>query len=240
MIIDIALIVILLISGGLAYRKGLAVSMVSMLSWVVCVIGGLLFNTPIKEWLISKTGIDEYIHGVLFAKSQASLNEGDLDGGLLGFPDLFEFPALKEDSLMGKATTLFGKTDDLLAFLKTPIDSISHTISQNVADKITDLLMSIIAFFIIVLAAKLFCGLITILMSKKYHQGVVGFFDGVGGLCFGVIRGAIIILLIFVALIPVIAMVSHDNSSLIMEQLSTSKAAEFIYNKNFLLKFMFL
>lgn len=237
MIIDIALIVILLISGGLAYRKGLAVSMVSMLSWVVCVIGGLLFNTPLKEWLNSKTGIDEYINQVLFTKSQASLNEGDLDGGLLGFPDLFELPALQKGSLLGKAASLFEKTDGLLDFLKAPVDSISQTISQSVADKVTDILMSIIAFFIIVLGAKLFCGLITILMSKKYHQGMVGFMDGMGGLCFGVIRGGIIIILIFLALIPVIAMVSRDNSNLIIEQLNTSRAAEFIYNKNLLLKF---
>ncbi len=240
MIIDIAMIIIILISGVLAYKKGLAISLVNMLSWVVCVIGGLLFNAPIKEWLSSKTGIDEYIYQILFAKSQAGLNEGDLDGGLLGFPDLFEFSVLQEDSLTDTATKLFGKTDDLLDFLKSHVDSASQTISQNVADKITALLMSIIAFFVIVFAAKLFCGLITVLMSKKYHEGVTGFLDGMGGLCFGIIRGAIIILLIFVALIPIIAMVSHDNSSLITEQLSTSKVAEFIYNKNFLLKFMFL
>lgn len=240
MIIDIILICILLVSAFLAMRKGMVISLVSMLSWAVCSIGGLLFNDPAKIWIIENTEIDEKINEILFLKSSASLKEGDLDGGLLGFPELFDFSSLKEGSILAKFSELFGKTDDYLSFLKKPVDSITETISQSVADKITDLLMGIIAFLFIVLAAKLFCGIITLLMSKKYRGGAIGFFDGFGGFCFGLVRGGIIILLIFAALVPIIALTSPENSNLIIEELATSKFAESIYQNNILIKYLFL
>lgn len=240
MIIDIILICILLVSAFLAMRKGMVISLVSMLSWAVCSIGGLLFNDLAKIWIIENTEIDEKINEILFLKSSASLKEGDLDGGLLGFPELFDFSSLKEGSILAKFSELFGETDDYLSFLKKPVDSITETISQSVADKITDLLMGIIAFLFIVLAAKLFCGIITLLMSKKYRGGAIGFFDGFGGFCFGLVRGGIIILLIFAALVPIIALTSPENSNLIIEELATSKFAESIYQNNILIKYLFL
>lgn len=240
MIIDIILICILLVSAFLAMRKGMVISLFSMLSWAVCSIGGLLFNEPAKNWITENTEIDENINEILFLKSSASLREGDLDGGLLGFPELFDFSSLKEGSIFAKISELFGKTDDYLSFLKQPVDSIIETMSHSVADKITDLIMSIIAFLLIVLAAKLFCGIITILMSKKYRGGAIGFLDGFGGFCFGLVRGGIIILLIFAALVPIVALASAENSNLIIEQLGTSKFAESIYQNNILINYLFL
>ncbi len=240
MIIDIILICILLVSAFLAMRKGMVISLVSMLSWAVCSIGGLLFNEPVKNWINESTEIDENINEVLFLKSSASLKEGDLDAGLLGFPELFDFSTLKEGSVLSKISELFGKTDDYLSFLKKPVDSLAETLSHSVADKITDLLMGIIAFLFIVLVAKIFCGIITLLMSKKYREGAIGFLDGFGGFCFGLVRGGIIILLIFAALVPIIALASPENSNLIIDQLSTSKAAETIYQNNILINYLFL
>lgn len=240
MIIDIILICILLVSAFLAMRKGMVISLVSMLSWAVCSIGGILFNEPAKNWIIDNANIDEKINEILFLKSSASLKEGDLDGGLLGFPELFDFSTLKEGSILSKVSEFFGKTDDYLSFLKQPVDSIIETMSHSVADKITDLIMSIIAFLLIVLAAKMFCGIITILMSKKYRGGAIGFLDGFGGFCFGLVRGGIIILLIFAALVPVVALATPENSNLIIEQLGTSKFAESIYQNNILIDSLFL
>lgn len=240
MIIDIILICILLVSAFLAMRKGMVISLVSMLSWAVCSMGGLLFNEPVKNWLNQTTEVDENINEILYLKSSASLKEGDLDGGLLGFPELFDFSNFKEGSLLSKISELFGKTDDYLSFLKKPVDSLAETISHSVADKITDLLMGIIAFLFIVLVAKMFCGIITLLMSKKYRGGAIGFLDGFGGFCFGLVRGGIIILLIFAALVPIVALASPENSNLIIDQLSTSKAAETIYQNNILINYLFL
>ena len=240
MIIDIILICILLVSAFLAMRKGMVISLVSMLSWAVCSIGGILFNEPAKNWIIDNANIDEKINEILFLKSSASLKEGDLDGGLLGFPELFDFSTLKEASLFAKISELFGEAGDYLSFLKKPVDAIAETIGHSVADKITDLLMGIIAFLLIVLAAKIFCGIITLAMSKKYRGGAIGFLDGFGGFCFGLVRGGIIILLIFAALVPIVALASPENSNLIIEQLGTSKFAESIYQNNILIDSLFL
>lgn len=77
-------------------------------------------------------------------------------------------------------------------------------------------------------------------MSKKYRGGAIGFLDGFGGFCFGLVRGGIIILLIFAALVPIVALASTENSNLIIEQLGTSKFAESIYQNNILIDSLFL
>lgn len=242
MIIDIIILLILLASAGLAYRKGLAVSIVSTLSWVVCSIAGLLFSKELKLWLVDNTKIDEYINGILFTKSHTNIQNGNLDGGFLGLPDLFNFSDIQANPIYNKIAEFLGDADNLTNglpdFLKKPVESATESISIAVADKATDLIMGILAFFLIIFGLKLLFGLITLLLSKKYRRGAVGCVDGLGGLTFGLIRGVIIVLLVFMVLVPVVAMVNQDFSQQITDQINTSQIAPYIYNKNILLKIM--
>lgn len=242
MIIDIIILLILLASAGLAYRKGLAVSVVSTLSWVVCAITGFLFSKKLKLWLVDNTKIDEYINGILFTKSHTNIQNGNLDGGFLGLPDLFNFSDIQANQIYNKIAEFLGDADNLTSglpdFLKKPVESATESISIAVADKATDLIMGILAFFLIIFGLKLLFGLITLLLSKKYRRGAVGCLDGLGGLTFGLIRGVIIVLLVFVVLVPVVAMVNQDFSQQITDQINTSQIAPYIYNKNIILKIM--
>lgn len=244
MIIDIIILLILLVSAGLAYRKGLAVSVVTTLSWLVCSIAGLLFSKELKVSLVNNTKIDEYVNGILFTKSHTNIQNGNLDGGFLALPDLFNFSDIQANPIYNKISDLLGNPDNLTSdlpdFLKKPVESATESISIAVADKATDLIMGILAFLIIIFGLKLLFGLITLLLSKKYRRGAVGCLDGLGGLTFGLIRGVIIVFLVFVVLVPIVAMINQDFSQQITDQINTSQIAPYIYNKNLLLKIMVL
>jgi hypothetical protein len=95
--------------------------------------------------------------------------------------------------------------------------------------------MTVIAFLLVVFGVKLVVALLIRLFSRKYHRGVIGFMDGLGGLLFGGVRGIIYVLLLFALLIPVLGVIWPGVSEWVSQAIDQGQLANLLYNNNVLL-----
>lgn len=121
-------------------------------------------------------------------------------------------------------------------------DMFSSWVNQGTEDfaygtsaSITNVIMIIVSFLAVVLAIKVIGFLAVYLFSKKYNDGVTGFFDGVMGFLFGLVRGVLLVLLFFIVLVPVLSVVWPGMSETVMGLMDVTRLAELLYNDNMIL-----
>lgn len=121
-------------------------------------------------------------------------------------------------------------------------DLFSSWINQGAEDfaygtsaSITNVVMTVIAFLAVVLAIKVIGFLVVHLFSRKYNDGVTGFFDGLMGFLFGLVRGVLLVLLFFTVLVPVLGVIWPDISLTLVELMDGTRLAEILYDDNMIL-----
>ncbi len=121
-------------------------------------------------------------------------------------------------------------------------DLFSSWINQGVenfaygtSSSITNVVMTVIGFLIVVFAIKIIGFLVVHLFSRKYTGGVIGFFDGLMGFLFGLVRGVLLVLVFFSVLVPVLGTIWPDLSETIVGLMDGTRLAELIYNDNMIL-----
>ncbi|MEF9921367.1 MAG: CvpA family protein [Anaerovoracaceae bacterium] len=141
-------------------------------------------------------------------------------------------------------TTISGSVTESPTYQSIPhlfsdtLNEISDTFMYRTATTMTDILLSIIAFLLIIIGIKIACFLISRLFSKKYNDGIVGFFDGAFGLGLGLVRGVLLVLIFFAFLVPILGIIFPEFSTFFLDSFETSYIAEMIYNDNILLILM--
>lgn len=100
---------------------------------------------------------------------------------------------------------------------------------------LTDIILTILSFLLIVLGVKLVGGIFVLLFSKEYHDGVVGCLDGVLGFLFGAVRGVLLLMVLFALLVPVLTLLPETLSVAIKTALDQSMIASVVYDDNLLL-----
>lgn len=108
-------------------------------------------------------------------------------------------------------------------------------VTGQIADSVTSVVMTVIAFLTIVIGIRFAGWLFTLLFSKKYHSGITGFFDGVLGVMFGFVRGVLCIFVFLALLVPVLCYIFPSASAFITESMDKSNIAGFLYNNNVIL-----
>lgn len=108
-------------------------------------------------------------------------------------------------------------------------------IENEVILSITSMLMTVISFFTFIIGFKVILFIFTWLFSKKYHDGVTGFIDGVLGVIFGFARGIFYVLLLFLIFIPLFSVCFPQMSESVTLNIENSIFANIFYNDNILL-----
>ena len=100
---------------------------------------------------------------------------------------------------------------------------------------LTDIILTVLAFLMVILAVKIVGGIVVLLFSKDHHKGVIGFIDGALGFLFGAVRGFLLLLLLFALLVPVFTLLPGTLSATAKTALDQSTVASFLYEDNLLL-----
>lgn len=107
--------------------------------------------------------------------------------------------------------------------------------AYGTASTVTSVIMTTVAFLAVVLSVKAIGFVFAHLFSRKYNDGITGFFDGFLGFLFGIGRGCLLILLFYVVLVPVLGIIWPDFSDLISASIEDSYIAKLLYDNNMLL-----
>lgn len=132
------------------------------------------------------------------------------------------------ESLSDPAVTGEGIPDALIALRNSAADALA----VNAADAA----FTVIAFLLVVAGVRLITFIFCHLFSKKHNEGFIGLIDGFLGLVVGLIRGALLSLLLLSLVCPLLTVTSPDLAELIISSMDGSYVSEFLYDKNILLE----
>lgn len=209
MILDLILILIIGIFGFLGLKNGFVYSIFRFMGWIVAVVAAIFLQSLLVN------AIKEYT--TFYTSYHTHVEEV-----CHGFVDRYT------GGIPGSVPGALGES----------LDEITDDIIMSAADKIADASFNVIIFISLVLLIKFIMFLITILFSKKYHEGFVGGLDGIFGCILGIAQGAVIVLILLTLLMPMSFIISPDFYEWINDTMSRSLLTEYIYVNNPFLGFV--
>ena len=115
----------------------------------------------------------------------------------------------------------------------------SISVISDEISKLSNAILTIIAFFIILLLVRIIISLMCLFFPKKKRSGFTGFTDGLLGLVFGTFLGIINIFVFFALLFALISFILPQHIEFFDTMFENSFIALDLYNNNFLLKLLY-
>ncbi|MDR3364344.1 MAG: CvpA family protein [Clostridiales Family XIII bacterium] len=207
MFFDVLILIIIIACAVFGFRNGFLISLSRIGGWIGALAVAFFFRQQASDWLLAHTSFYERTQERVLRVCSS-------------FVDGYTGSAFGGADATGFDVTL-GRIGDALA--------------SAAAGQITEHIWTVIVFVGIVFGIKIVLFVLTLLLSKKFHEGVIGGIDGVAGLLFGLFQAVVAILVVFALLLPISYMVSAKTHNFIEDSLGESIVAEFIYENNPLL-----
>lgn len=208
MVIDIVVGIIFVGAVILSMRKGFALTVINFIRVIASIVLGALFCDDVKAWILEKTGLG------LWMEEKLQEQMADRLAAAWSETELFEMlPEMLQKETMALTSSLAGEG----------------------AASLSGTFLSILSFFLIVLAVGIVCSLLNHIFSKQYNGGFFGFLDWVLGAVMGALSGLFYVFVFLAIIAPVTALFMPGLSETLMESLAESRFAGSLYDNNFLL-----
>lgn len=216
-IIDIVIVAILLLCIFLGYKRGLASSVLNILSFILAIIIAILLYKPVSDWVIQNTQIDETIENAIIESLSRKVNE---EGNIS--EEATDLPTDMVNYINGAIQDVATEAKD------TALVAASHQISMTIIQAGVAIIVFILAK-VILMVVKLLTKFVTnIPIIKQVNE--------IGGLIYGVLQGVTIIW-ILLALISLISPMIQDGE--LLQNIQKAAIGNFFYENNLLLKWLF-
>lgn len=208
MVMDIIVGIIFLGSVFLSMRKGFAVTVINFIRVIASVALGVLFCDDVKAWILEKTGLG------LWMEEKLQVQLADTMASAWSETELYAMlPEMLQKQSMALTASLAG----------------------DGAMSLSGTFLSILSFFLIVLAVGLVCSLLIHIFSKQHNGGFFGFLDWVLGAVMGVLSGMFYVFVFLAIVAPATALLMPDLTETLMASLAESRIAGSLYDNNLLL-----
>ena len=208
MVMDIVVGIIFVGAVILSMRKGFALTVINFIRVIASIVLGALFCDDVKAWILEKTGLG------LWMEEKLQEQMADRLAAAWSETELFEMlPEMLQKETMALTSSLAGEG----------------------AASLSGTFLSILSFFLIVLAVGIVCSLLNHIFSKQYNGGFFGFLDWVLGAVMGALSGLFYVFVFLAIIAPVTALFMPGLSETLMESLAESRFAGSLYENNFLL-----
>lgn len=213
-IIDIIILLVLGVTIFLGYRKGLIGVAFSICSFLISLLIAFLLYSPVSNFIINNTTIDDTIQQVIIEKLTGESKE-----------------QTKEDEIeeINASKVITNYIDDYTSEIKdVGIRSISLKLTTTIINVISIIVIFIITKFILFFFRKIADGIASIPIIKQFNKA--------GGILYGTLKGLLILYVLF-AVISLISPMIADTGFINM--IDQSFVGGFLYNENLLLKMIF-
>lgn len=222
-VVDIVILAIMLVCVFFGYKKGLVGVTVNILGFFIALLIALLLYTPISNFVINNTslqpnlkeGISDTVKSYVIKDNETNTENEEIEDNS---------PKVIKDYINGfiqKQKEGVQRTEAEI------IDNVSETLSINIIKVAVG-----IAVFLISKIALIFVKALAKLITKL---PIIGQFDKLGGVIYGVLQGLLIIYIIL-ALISLFAPATENST--ILEAINSSIVGKMMYNNNIILKFI--
>ena len=211
-IIDLIILAILAICIFFGYKNGLTKSIIKILSFVIAIVVAAIFFKPVSNLIIANTEIDENIR-------QAVVN--------LVYKDVEENGEVKEDTNLPQAMVNYINDS-----IKNAVEDTKEKVVNSAADNIAVTAINVASAVLLFVVTRIALLIITAITDILTDLPVIKQFDKTGGVVYGVIKGLLIIFVIF-AVISLISPAIEKTG--IITSINKSFIGGFLYDNNLLL-----
>lgn len=240
-VIDIIVILIILISVFLGYKKGFVRTAVSLLSFFVAIGVALLFYKPLAIILTENTTIDDWIIMNITSNHDDNENltessETDESGDVPMFIE--EASNLTEEKETNNLGLVIGMLENLPATItdKLSLEEIKSDTKQEIAYKVSELIMNLLSLIIIYIVVK-----VTLIIAAFILDGIMKFpilkqLNEILGMGIGAVIGFI---QIYVAFAVITFISSICDISVVIETIKLSAFAKILFENNVIISLLF-
>ena len=217
-IVDLIIVLILGLCIFNDYKKGLAKSLIKLLTTAIAIIIALVLYRPVVNFVIENTTIDDNIQLSLEKiMNQNSNNENE--------------ELVDENSGIPKPIS-----DYLNNNVKNSVEQQKENAITETSKKAAELIVNLACVILIYIIAKILLKILTVFIDIFASLPIIKQFNQLGGIIYGLLEG-IVIILIILTLISVISPLigNYEISNLILE----SYIGKFLYNNNIILNLIF-
>lgn len=240
-VIDIIVILIILISVFLGYKKGFVRTAVSLLSFFVAIGLALLFYKPLAIILTENTTIDDWIIMNITSNHDDNENltesrETDESGDVPMFIE--EASNLTEEKETNNLGLVISMLENLPATItdKLSLEEIKSDTKQEIAYKVSELIMNLLSLIIIYIVVK-----VTLIIAAFILDGIMKFpilkqLNEILGMGIGAVIGFI---QIYVAFAVITFISSICDISVVIETIKLSAFAKILFENNVIISLLF-
>lgn len=224
-IIDVAIVLALVIVGIIGFKKGFLHTIISLFSWVVCLIIAFFTAKYVASWINGIYNFSNLI-GNGITKSFAGMGEVFTQA-----INTFE----SKDALVAAATgaSSNGLLDQLIkvVFNNSSVDMTStETVASFLGASLGHIIMVIISGILVFIVLKIVVALLTKLFDKIAKTKVLGTLNKILGLILGVVKAGLIIVVLNIVLVG-LSMVPAVNKTITPIITNNTHVEKVIYNK---------
>lgn len=249
--IDIIVVVIILISAFLGYKKGFVKSAINLVSFFVAIGLALMFykplavilteNTQIDDWVVEKIissqdeeNIQELENGETLGNQQ--LDNGNSENGSNNENDGKDNnpnteTALEENNIMTAIGNLPATLLESFNF-----EEIKENAKEEIAYKISELIMNLLSLIVIYIVVKITLAIAAFVLNGIMKFPVLKQLNEILGLTFGGIMG---VLQIYVAFAIITFISSIYDISVVINMIKASVFASVLFENNLIIHLLF-
>ena len=224
LIIDIAIVLLVVVFGIIGLKKGLLKSVISLFSWVVCILVAIFTAKYVAGWLNNIYDFSGFIGN-------------KISGGLVGTHEFFSSQISsfesKEQILASLPANLNGalKTLITVVFKNTSVDMESTlTVGNIVGASLGHICMLVITGILIFIILKLVVFILNKIFDKVAKTKVLGGLNKILGFVFGFAKGLLIVVVINIVMVA-LSMVPVVNNTITPILKNNTHVEKVIYNK---------
>lgn len=213
-IVDLIIIGIILLFIGIGLKKGLAGSLIKLLSFAIALIVAVALYKPVSNAIMKNTQIDENIEQTIIAT----------------------FGSEENSSEVGQTEMPNNIVENINKEIKNATNEARNQIVENTSKNISNTIINIGSGLGIYIIARFILFIIGIFVNQVTNLPILKQVDKIGGIAYGAIEG-IAIVYVILAIISLFAVVQPEN--VIVEGILKSSIGSMLYNNNLILNILF-